>query len=358
MRPARIETYGDHRMAMSFALVGLGTPGIEIADPEVVAAQRLQDEVGRTLPGARLAVDANAWVEATDGWLSRLFEIQGETTVLNRELVSAQTITTDTKMTLAELQRERNLVQLDTEPLAEVGEAAELVELADAALDDPAVLRVIQLPFLAAAHQQHPVGERPRHVIQHQRLARLAVHVAAADLAAARDTTLPDLLGPDLRLLICGINPSLWAAATQAHFARPGNRFWPALHDGGFTDRRLHPSEDRLLPAYGCGVTNLVDAATATAAEVPRDALVRGGWLLAEKVTRYAPRWLAVLGITAYRTAFDRPDAVLGPQPEMLGHTPLWVLPNPSGLNAHYPPPALARLFRELHVATRATGAG
>jgi len=161
----------------------------------------------------------------------------------------------------------------------------------------------------------------------------------------------PDVIAPGLAVLFCGINPGLYSAATGHHFARPGNRFWPTLHAAGFTDRVLQPYEERLLLPLGYGITNVVERATATAAELSAAELAAGGRALVAKVEAYRPTVLAVLGIGAYRTAFDRHEAELGPQPERLGETRVWVLPNPSGLNAHYPPAALARLFGELRAA-------
>jgi TDG/mug DNA glycosylase family protein len=165
------------------------------------------------------------------------------------------------------------------------------------------------------------------------------------------DRTVEDVIAPGLSVLFCGINPGLYTAWTGHHFAKPGNRFWPALHAAGFTDRVLAPSEERLLLERGYGVTNVVQRTTATAAELSSAELERGGVVLEEKVLRYAPRWLAVLGIGAYRAAFHRPRAALGPQPETIGETRLWVLPNPSGLNANYSLQALADLLRELRLA-------
>jgi TDG/mug DNA glycosylase family protein len=161
---------------------------------------------------------------------------------------------------------------------------------------------------------------------------------------------MPDLLGPGLRILFCGINPSLYSVVVGYHFARPGNRFWPTLHEAGFTGRRLVPSEQEELPRLGYGITNVVDRATATAAELEDAELTEGGRRLEAKVRRYRPRYIAMLGISAYRAAFGRPEARLGLQPETMGDTRLWVLPNPSGLNAHYQLKELARLFRELRL--------
>ncbi|HWH02034.1 MAG TPA: G/U mismatch-specific DNA glycosylase [Pilimelia sp.] len=174
----------------------------------------------------------------------------------------------------------------------------------------------------------------------------------AAELAAAAGGTVPDVLGPDLRVLFCGINPSRYAAATGHHFARPGNRFWPALHRCGFTPRLLRPDEQAELPALGLGITNLVVRATARADELSAAELVAGAAALAATVRRCRARCVAVLGITAYRTGFSRPRARLGPQPELLAGARLWVLPNPSGLNASWTAPRLADAFRELRRAT------
>jgi len=180
-----------------------------------------------------------------------------------------------------------------------------------------------------------------------------------ADLAAAANRTIPDVLpdpGQPLLVLFCGINPSLYSAATGWHFARPGNRFWPALHLSGFTPRQLAPAEQHLLPGYGLGITNLVARATAQAAELTPAELQAGGErlraLIAERRSRgLGPRVLAVAGVTAYRTAFARPRAAIGPQAETLGAAQLWILPNPSGLNASWTLPRIAATFRELREA-------
>ncbi|MDQ1592498.1 MAG: double-stranded uracil-DNA glycosylase [Pyrinomonadaceae bacterium] len=174
------------------------------------------------------------------------------------------------------------------------------------------------------------------------------------ELLAAAGKTVPSVIAPNLRVLFCGINPGLYTAAVGHHFARPGNRFWPALHASGFTDRLLSPFEERELLAQGYGITNVVERATATAAELDAAEYVEGGRKLATKVRRYRPAFLAVLGVGAYRTAFARPKAALGLQPETIGDTSVWVLPNPSGLNAHYQPKDLARMFRELRLAVEA----
>ena len=169
-----------------------------------------------------------------------------------------------------------------------------------------------------------------------------------AEVAAAYGRPVPDLVAPELRVLFCGINPSLYSAAVGHHFARPGNRFWPTLHAAGFTPRLLHPSEERELLTYGLGITNLVARATATAEELTAGELAAGGRRLARKVRRLRPAVVAFLGMTAYRTAFGRKDAGLGPQPHAIGTSRLWVLPNPSGLNAHYQLADLARVFAPL----------
>ena len=172
-----------------------------------------------------------------------------------------------------------------------------------------------------------------------------------ADLAAAANRTIPDVLAPDLRVLFSGINPGLYSAATARHFARPGNRFWPALHAAGFTARQLHPSEQESLLDLGLGITNVAARATARADELSAGELAEGGQILAAKVRDLRPRWLAVLGVTAYRTAFNCPKAIVGPQPEQIEATSIWVLPNPSGLNAHWSAPALAEAFAQLRLA-------
>jgi TDG/mug DNA glycosylase family protein len=168
------------------------------------------------------------------------------------------------------------------------------------------------------------------------------------DLAAAADKLLPDVIQPGLRVLFCGINPGLYSAATGHHFARPGNRFWPALHLSGFTPRLFSPSEQDLLLSYGLGITNVVARASARADELTPDEFVAGGRVLTAKVREYEPAWLAVLGIGAYRTAFGHRTVHIGQQPEPIGGTRVWVLPNPSGLNAHFQLPGLAEEFGKL----------
>jgi double-stranded uracil-DNA glycosylase len=169
-----------------------------------------------------------------------------------------------------------------------------------------------------------------------------------ADLLAAKNKTIRDVIAPGLRVLFCGINPGLYSGATGHHFARPGNRFWPTLYQAGFTPRLLHPSEERELLTFGYGITNLVPRATATADELSSEELVVGQRRLKSKVKRYQPQVVAVLGISAYRTAFSQKVVKLGKQSERLVDAIVWVLPNPSGLNAHYQLADLAEHFLEL----------
>lgn len=172
-----------------------------------------------------------------------------------------------------------------------------------------------------------------------------------AELAAAIHKTVPDVIAKDLRLLFCGINPGLYTAAIGHHFGRPGNRFWPALYAGGFTPRLLSPYEERELLKDGFGITNLVARATVLAHELTREELIAGGAVLLKKLRRYRPRMVAVLGVTSFRVAFAQPKAYVGPQAEPLAGIPVWVLPNPSGLNAHFTPKKLATLFKQLYAA-------
>lgn len=169
-----------------------------------------------------------------------------------------------------------------------------------------------------------------------------------AELEAARDAGVPDVIGPKLDVLFVGINPSLYSAAVGHHFARPGNRFWPTLHRAGFTGRQLAPDEEDLLLKAGCGISNVVRRATASAAELRPEEFIAGGRRLLRLLRRYRPRVVAVLGIGAYRSAFGARRVRPGRQMERLGETVLWVLPNPSGLNANYQLPELVRLFRRL----------
>jgi len=172
-------------------------------------------------------------------------------------------------------------------------------------------------------------------------------------LEEARTRVLEDVAAPGLDVLFSGINPGLYSAWTGHHFARPGNRFWPALHGSGFTPRLLRPDEQRELLDLGLGITNVVARASARADELSREEVLTGGELLREKAARLQPRWLAVLGVTTYRVAFGSPRAQVGPQEQTIGDTGVWVLPNPSGLNAHYTPVALADEFALLRAASR-----
>jgi TDG/mug DNA glycosylase family protein len=173
----------------------------------------------------------------------------------------------------------------------------------------------------------------------------------AAELKAAKNKTVPDVIAPNLRVLFCGINPGLYTAAIGHHFGRPGNRFWPTLFAAGFTPRLFDPSEEGELLPLGFGITNVVARATAAADELTAREMIAGGRTLPEKVQRFAPRYLAVLGIGAYRVAFAHPKAAIGLQPDGIGDTRVWVLPNPSGLNAHYQTKDLVKVFRELRDA-------
>ncbi|MET9773129.1 G/U mismatch-specific DNA glycosylase [Streptomyces sp. NPDC006367] len=172
-----------------------------------------------------------------------------------------------------------------------------------------------------------------------------------AELEAARDRLVPDVVADGLRVLFCGINPGLLSAATGHHFARPGNRFWPVLHLSGFTPRQLKPSEQQELLSYGLGITNVVARASARADELSAEEYREGGRLLALKVERLRPRWLAVVGVTAYRAAFDDRKAQVGPQEQTIGGARVWVLPNPSGLNAHWSAQTMAEEFARLRAA-------
>ena len=171
------------------------------------------------------------------------------------------------------------------------------------------------------------------------------------EILAAQGKKVPDLIAGGLRVLFCGINPGLYSGAVGHHFARPGNRFWPTLYVAGYTDRLLSPFEERELLNHGYGITNLVERATARADELSTDELLEGGQRLRTKALRYRPQVVAVVGISAYRVAFSRPKATLGQQSDNVGSSVLWVLPNPSGLNAHYRPKELAVIFGELRRA-------
>lgn len=163
---------------------------------------------------------------------------------------------------------------------------------------------------------------------------------------------MPDIVRPGLRVLFCGINPGLRSAELGQHFARPGNRFWKVLHLSGFTERQLAPSEQWSLLEFGLGITNLVARSSAAAAELSRPELEAGATRLTAKVERFHPRWIAFVGMQAYRTAFRRPKAAVGRQPETMGaSTGIWVLPNPSGLQARYQLPEMVSLFAALRDA-------
>jgi TDG/mug DNA glycosylase family protein len=176
-------------------------------------------------------------------------------------------------------------------------------------------------------------------------------------LLAAAHCTIRDVIAPGLNVLFVGINPGLYTAWAGHHFARPGNRFWPTLQAAGFTDRVLHPSEEHQLLPLGYGITNIVQRATALASELSVAELEAGGARLVRTVTRYRPRCLAVLGVSSYRTAFRQPKAKIGLQDERIGETVIWVLPNPSGLNAHYQLPELAKLFQAMREACQSARA-
>lgn len=171
------------------------------------------------------------------------------------------------------------------------------------------------------------------------------------ELKDAFGRSIPDQIRPGLKVLFCGINPGLYSGATGLHFARPGNRFWKALHAAGFSDRILAPWESSELLDAGYGVTNLVMRTTATAAELTDDEYRTGRRALTRKIRKYSPRWIAILGLGAYRAGFDKPDAQIGRQAEQIGSTGIWVLPNPSGLNANYQLPQLTEMFKELREA-------
>lgn len=177
-------------------------------------------------------------------------------------------------------------------------------------------------------------------------------------LEAAYGKSVPDVIAPGLHVLFCGINPGLYTAAIGHHFGRPGNRFWTALHRAGFTDRVLSPFEERALLDLGLGITNVVNQATRVAEELSTDDLREGGRRLERTVRRYKPRILAVLGLGAYRIAFERPRAVIGEQPDAIGDTRIWVLPNPSGRTASYQLDAIADLLLQVRAASRSRRPG
>jgi TDG/mug DNA glycosylase family protein len=180
----------------------------------------------------------------------------------------------------------------------------------------------------------------------------MPVKPTRAEVLAAANKTVPDIIVPGLKVLFCGINPGLYSAAIGHHFGRPGNRFWPALFAAGFTPRLLDPSEEAELLSLGYGITNVVPRATASADELGHDEYVAGGKRVQAKVKQFAPRMLAILGLGAYRIAFAKPKAIVGEQNERFGPTRVWVLPSPSGLNAHYQADTLAGVFRDLKRAS------
>jgi TDG/mug DNA glycosylase family protein len=199
----------------------------------------------------------------------------------------------------------------------------------------------VEYPLL---YSGRPVA-RPSHSLA-------AVGFTRAELDSYRDATLPDLIGPGVRLLFVGINPGLWTAATQTHFGRPGNRFYPALLSAGISERPImqatgmSDADRRFLLDPGIGITNIVHRATARADELTRAELRAGGRALERVIGKYGPKVVAILGITAYRSAFQRPKATAGPQPDPIAGAQLWVVPNPSGLNAHDTPASLAAAYR------------
>ena len=171
------------------------------------------------------------------------------------------------------------------------------------------------------------------------------------DLRDAVNRTTEDLIDYNLKVLFCGINPGIWSGATGFHFAKPGNRFWKALYHGGFSDRLLHPSEEHELLENGFGITCFCKRTTARADELTNEEIIAGGKALVRKIHKFKPQYLAVLGLGAYRTAFQKPKAKIGLQQEKIGETLVWLLPNPSGLNAHYQIADLAKLFSQLKQA-------
>jgi double-stranded uracil-DNA glycosylase len=170
-------------------------------------------------------------------------------------------------------------------------------------------------------------------------------------LQAAYGATIPDLVGPGLRVLLVGINPSLWSGAVGRHFGRPSNRLWRTLREAGFTDRLLDPSESDVLLSVGVGVTNLVARSTARADELTDDEIRDGVAPLRGLVEQWRPPWVAFLGLSAYRTAFGEPKTGVGPRPGRFAGAGVWVLPNPSGLNAHYQQPDLTMAYADLRAA-------
>ncbi len=190
-------------------------------------------------------------------------------------------------------------------------------------------------------------------IMQQKIITKMNAKPTKQDIQAAIGKMMSDIIAPDLDILFCGINPSLYSVVVGHHFARPGNRFWKAIHLAGFTDRLLRPDEDRSLLHYGYGVTNIADRATARADQLTPEELITGHQQLAAKVEQYRPKVLAVLGISAYQTAFAQPKATIGQQSDSIHDAIIWVLPNPSGLNAHYQLDDLVRSYQELLIAVR-----
>lgn len=190
-------------------------------------------------------------------------------------------------------------------------------------------------------------SERPTAPHDSGRLGRVSTP-SRAELTAAYGRTVPDLAYDGMRVLLCGINPSLWSGVTGHHFARPSNRLWPTLHEAGFTARRLHPSDIDALRVASIGITNLVPRATARADELADDEVRAGRARLEALADRFRPATVAVLGIGAYRLAWDDRRAVVGEQATTIGGARLWALPNPSGLNAHYQQTDLTAVFGAL----------
>ena len=195
-----------------------------------------------------------------------------------------------------------------------------------------------------AKSPQRPEGAEPR-----RRRTRAELE---AELESTGRAGLPDLIADGLVVLIAGINPGLSSAAGGVHFGTPGSRFWPGLHRAGFTPRQLAATEGAELLDYGVGITSIVRRPTVRASELTRAEFVEGGEQLRQRVLARHPQWLALLGVTGYRAAFNAPDATVGPQHQTIGATRIWVLPNPSGLNAHFPPAALAQEFARLRIAS------
>lgn len=173
---------------------------------------------------------------------------------------------------------------------------------------------------------------------------------SAAELVQAKNRRVADIIAPDLKLLFCGINPGLYSAYMGYHFARPGNRFFKALFTAGFTERLLHPSKQHTLLSNGYGITNLVDRPSAAASELTVEEFIEGGRALTVKLAKFRPRWVAFVGVESYRKAFSKPKALVGRQDEKIEGVQVWVLPSPSGLNAHYSMIDLTRLFKELRL--------